>query len=261
MKPSDAERYEAALKRLAHVTVLDFRDPLSWGQWCRAVAGDALYGTNCETQSGPYLAATDQTTDTLEITYSGGEVGTPTFAVAKVIAKHPGSKTASLEQFAVDFRGTTVAAFMTEKFPGFKILSYRPVYSRPLIGEAQYGCEQTPLFDPALDFATDAMHGPKDAADPMQAETVIIELNKRSGVTIEEALAAAGFPAAPMSPEEQEKALAHLDAAFEADRQKVISEVMGMVAEPCPVCGQPNTPVHQEYEAAMSSASRAVADL
>lgn len=123
--------------------------------------------------------------------------------------------------------------------------------------QKQYDAAHAAAPDPALDFATDAMHGPKDAADPLEACDAACVQTGQIGPCDRDCVMAA----APMSPEEQEKALAHLDAAFAADRQKVISEVMGMVAEPCPVCGQPNTPVHQEYEAAMSSASRAVADL
>lgn len=79
------------------------------------------------------------------------------------------------------------------------------------------GCKPSnqPALDPALDFATDAMHGPKDAADPLDCPPATD----------------GSAPNSPMTPEEQEKALAHLDATFEVDRQKVISEVMGMVGD------------------------------
>lgn len=196
--------------------------------------------------------------------------------------------------------------------------------------QKQYDASHAAAPDPALDFDTDAMHGPKDkteaevldalsaslsvnyeglpsevkeesrgylgvpkdAADPIAdaCDAYRAKVEAEHADPLEEAaledeedeglrrccpsyrggLHHLGCPqadkAAPMSPEEQEKALAHPDATFEADRQKVISEVMGMVADPlaaapCPVCGQPNTPIHQEFEAAMSSAARAVADL
>jgi hypothetical protein len=88
---------------------------------------------------------TDET-DTLEVTYDGGQPGTPSFAVAKVIAKHPGPGIkAALEEFVVDTTGQTVAEYMALNHPDKKILSYRPVAARPLTLHPQVRTDQTPL--------------------------------------------------------------------------------------------------------------------
>jgi hypothetical protein len=85
-------------------------------------------------------------TDTLEITYSGGEPGKSSFAVAKVIAKHPGpGKWGSLENFVIDIFGTTVAEYMLSHHADKKILSYKAVKSRLLTAEVQITTELTPL--------------------------------------------------------------------------------------------------------------------
>lgn len=129
-------------------------------------------------------------TDTLEVTYDSGTPGTSSFAVAKVIAKHPGAGKhgGDIESHVVDTAGTTVAAYMAQHHPDKKILSFRPVPQRPLTAQAQVTTELTPLsreetkrFEAAiadaaaLDFGDPLMApkgvGPALSGDPLNPPT------------------------------------------------------------------------------------------